>query len=361
MTPKEEKSFIHDHLQKWTTLKQTVRLSSAQKQAMHSTLSEYANLHSVTSSAIQTGSFTRLSFTTIIFSRAFVAGVLILMLVVGSGVGVTYAAGNSLPGQPLYAVKVDVAEPIQGALITSATGKADWQNELAERRLSEATTLAAQNDLASSTQTYLAEQASLHIAQSQQDSSMLAESGNTDAALAVRSDLEARLSAHSQLLALLDARLSANGDATTTSEVAQLLESVSQARVAVSLSREASEAALASGETSQSTGTTSPIAIRTSVSTTASTTPGDRAGIAFVTAQNTARRTEELNLFIQSATQLGLLPEASTTASTTELLHFRHKKDPSSVGSTSPTTSEATTSGAAVVSATSTPGLDLGL
>jgi hypothetical protein len=305
----------HNFIHKLNALKH-VRLSSVQKDAMRSTLISYADMHEVQSNAPELSGLKASPYTAFFFSRAFISAALIIVLIVSSGVGVTYAAGNSLPGQPLYAIKVNVAEPIQGALITSATGKADWQNELAERRLAEATTLAADNNLSSSTQAYLAAQAALHIQESENDSAQLADNGQGDSALAVRSDLEARLGAHARLLALLDAHLAASGDATTSDEVALLLQKVSQDQTTVSMSREASEVAI-SGNASTTPNAFAPAAT--------STTAG-RATIAFIAAQNASRHTEEQKLFMQNALRLGLISStsASSTASSTASTTPKH-------------------------------------
>src|ERR1700733_12811746 len=58
-----------------------------------------------------------------------------LALVVLAGTGTAYAAGNALPGQPLYALKVNIEEPVQGVFATSVQAQASWNAELASRRL----------------------------------------------------------------------------------------------------------------------------------------------------------------------------------------------------------------------------------
>ena len=244
------------------------------------------------------------------YPRAMVATTLILIILV-SGTGVSFAAENSLPGQPFYAVKVSVVEPIQGALITSPTDKAKWQNELASRRLTEASTLAAQNNLGTTTQEYLAQSVADHVALAQQDASQLSASGNNDAALGVQSDLEAKLTAHANFLSLVTPRLKATGDATSTViAVSSMLRVVNLQESKVQTSREATEIALG---------------VTPSVSSTpdsASTTPAEAQVIAFVDSQDTARHAEEAKIFNKSASLFRFLPsadtlESSTSASTT--------------------------------------------
>lgn len=229
---------------------------------MRENLSAYADLHAVHAKSSQESAF---SFTALLpsglsafsftafshkFSQRFslartvMAGALVLVLIGGSA-GITYAAEDSLPGQPLYAIKVSVAEPIQGALITTTLGKAQWQSDLASRRLAEATTLASQNNLATSTQEYLQNAVQTHVALAEQDANTLAASGNDSEALLVRADLEAKLAQHAGVFALIASKLDSEGDATTTTAVLALLQNVEAEKREVAFSREMTELALA--------------------------------------------------------------------------------------------------------------------
>jgi hypothetical protein len=59
-----------------------------------------------------------------------------LILVLGFGT-VSLAAERSLPGDFLYPLKVDVSEPLQGALILDKEEKVDFEAAMVERRLNE--------------------------------------------------------------------------------------------------------------------------------------------------------------------------------------------------------------------------------
>lgn len=70
----------------------------------------------------------------------------IIFLLTG-GAGVVRAASNSLPGDSLYSMKVDVIEEVQGLLIARNENRINWEIERTERRLNEATTLAKEGNL----------------------------------------------------------------------------------------------------------------------------------------------------------------------------------------------------------------------
>ncbi len=263
--PNKSDSLPKKFIQKLDTLKQSVSLSCNETQAMRERLVAYADMHVVPprTNIASAFVFSYKSF----YSRAFVAGLLIFILIITAATSVTYAAGNVLPGQPLYPIKVNVAEPIEGAVI-AATGNtselATWQNTLAERRIAEATTLASENMLATSTQAYLESQAEIHIARSEAYGAKLAAAGDVNEADAIRTDLEARLATHAKLLARIAPRLVAAGDATSTSQVATLLNDIRQTQGAISSGQdgEVSSVSSSSPVTASSTASTSPSSIR---------------------------------------------------------------------------------------------------
>jgi hypothetical protein len=124
-----------------------------------------------------------------------------LALVVLAGTGTAYAAGNALPGQPLYALKVNIEEPVQGSFATSAQAQASWNAELASRRLAEAAQLAATNQLTPAAQTAIAsgldqatENFDANIAQ------LATSSDNVATAANLESNMEATLAANTQVL-----------------------------------------------------------------------------------------------------------------------------------------------------------------
>jgi hypothetical protein len=67
-----------------------------------------------------------------------------LTLVLVVGVGTSYAAEHALPGEPLYALKVRVTEPIRGTFALTEVSKTEWDAEILERRIDEAEMLTAE-------------------------------------------------------------------------------------------------------------------------------------------------------------------------------------------------------------------------
>ncbi len=90
----------------------------------------------------------------VFFSPRAVALALVVALFASSA-GISYAAENALPGDVLYGIKVNVNEPLQGALNTSSSGKAAWAIRVAGERVKEAAALAASGRLSTSTQNEL--------------------------------------------------------------------------------------------------------------------------------------------------------------------------------------------------------------
>jgi hypothetical protein len=84
--------------------------------------------------------------------RAAVAFAVVLVITGGTA----YAAEGALPGDLLYSVKVDVNEPVTGALAFTPEAKAAWHTQVAETRLAEAEALAEKGTLDATTSNALA-------------------------------------------------------------------------------------------------------------------------------------------------------------------------------------------------------------
>lgn len=73
--------------------------------------------------------------------------VLMVLVLVSLGGASTYAAAGALPGEPLYAVKVNVIEPVKGVLAITREAKAEFNASIALARVKEVEALAAKEQL----------------------------------------------------------------------------------------------------------------------------------------------------------------------------------------------------------------------
>lgn len=131
---------------------------------------------------------------------------LALALILTIGVSTSYAAEGALPGDPLYAFKVNVNEPIEGSLALSASSKVAWQVELANRRLAEAEKLAVKGELTPAVTAVAATQLAAsteHVAVA--IAKLHKDSGDVVAVAAAQAQFETSLSAHAQVLTALTA------------------------------------------------------------------------------------------------------------------------------------------------------------
>lgn len=128
----------------------SVHLSDAEKARMRNVLRSYMRFHPLPE-PVTTYTITR-DWTLFLYRP--VAASLVLVLVVGSGV--SYAAEGALPGDALYTIKTSVNEPVKVALASTAAEKAEVEIELTERRIAEATALAADDRLDDATEARLA-------------------------------------------------------------------------------------------------------------------------------------------------------------------------------------------------------------
>lgn len=138
------------------------------------------------------------------------AGAFAALLLLAGG-GVSFAAENALPGDPLYAVKRAVNEPVQAALAVGTGAKASWSAEQAARRLAEAEQLASRGTLDAKTAQSLGADFEKSAQAAADQIAALKETRPDDAAVAAVK-LSASLSAHESILGSL-------GDAGGASDV----------------------------------------------------------------------------------------------------------------------------------------------
>lgn len=126
---------------------------------------------------------------------------IIIALVLASGGGVSYAAEGSLPGDPLYGVKVNVNEEVRSALAVSAESQALWDARRAERRLEEAEKLAIKGRLDAENEARLEQEFQAHTEDSKKQTDRLEAKEDHKTRAEVHAYIEARLRAHQHILA----------------------------------------------------------------------------------------------------------------------------------------------------------------
>lgn len=175
-----------------------VSLSSVEKERMLHIVSEYVSLQPVSHKMGRASAGRASSFMYVgIFTRP-IAAVLVVGIIL-SGAGVSYAAESAVPGDVLYPIKVSVNEEVRSAFAQGHEKKAEWEAVRAERRLEEAATLAVQGTLDDARREYLATRFERHADAVVSNAGALEES-DAPAALDIVTGFEARLAAHEALL-----------------------------------------------------------------------------------------------------------------------------------------------------------------
>lgn len=124
-----------------------------------------------------------------------------LVGLVAVGSGTVMAAENSLPGEPLYSLKVSVTEPVRQALAVTPEAKARWSVEVVERRLAEAERLDASGRLDGQKKKEVESRLKKDAETATRNVADLGRTENLPATAAViGSDLEASLRGHGQRL-----------------------------------------------------------------------------------------------------------------------------------------------------------------
>lgn len=170
---------------------------------------------------------------TIIKNRPMPIVALITLLALLGG-GTSFAAESALPGDFLYSVKVKVNEPVAAALHLSEDSKARFQAELAEKRLNEASALAAEGRLNSENEIELEGAFRSSAGNVETHLKSLESSGSTSTADEIGADFEDALRAYI-------AALQAGASSTGTDNLGRILSSVNLAIKASGRNRHGSE------------------------------------------------------------------------------------------------------------------------
>jgi hypothetical protein len=126
----------------------TIKLSQNEKQAMRAAV--YAAIEEIPTPVHEVYTVRAVRSTYMWFSPRFALPFAVL-LVMGLGTGTAFAAQGALPGDILYPVKIHVNEAVEVALATTPAQKAQTEESIADLRVVEAQTLAAQGRLDATT------------------------------------------------------------------------------------------------------------------------------------------------------------------------------------------------------------------
>lgn len=170
-----------------------IRLTQNEKKAIRSRLAAYLEQHPVQQdqNALILHRFT--------FKFSYVAMALILTVVLSS-TGISYAAEGAVPGDLLYPVKVDVLEPLHAAVVLTPTAKLQWEVTKVDRRLKEAEALIQRDSLSPAISTNLSQRVQNTANTIDRHIASLKANDNFAAAAGATSALSAILQAHAEVL-----------------------------------------------------------------------------------------------------------------------------------------------------------------
>ncbi len=204
-----------------TTSGNEYSLSASERARMTHTIREYM-AHKPIPQA-QSGSSAAM-FSWLSFIHTPVALALVMMLVFGSSV--SYAAESALPGDVLYPVKTLVNEPVRVALATDAEASARVHIDLAERRIEEATILAAEGNLDEETHDELTKSFESHASAANDNIAKTKDSEDSSASVELATTFENRLSAHEAVLAEIEIEIEDESGVTHTHKLADAIRTI---------------------------------------------------------------------------------------------------------------------------------------
>lgn len=184
-----------------------VRLSSRRKQEIKAGLSRFIEVSEIVR-AHDMGRHVSQSNAFLSFFTKPMSILLMLALLLGVGGSTSLAAEYALPGDILYPVKVDFNEKIATVFSFNAEARAQFEAQLAGRRLEEASILASQEKLNDATQADLSLRFERQAKGVKLKIHNLDISGNANAAANVASEFETSLKSHRAVFNKLNATTS---------------------------------------------------------------------------------------------------------------------------------------------------------
>lgn len=201
---------IEEELEK---IGQTVSLSTMEKEVHREALKSFVKTGPVFSPFMQM----------IRYSAAFA----IAVIIVGGG-GTSTLAALSLPGTPLYTLKLTILEPIRGTLAVSLDQKADLEIEFVNDRLEEYAEISTRTGVSEETSTLVLASLTNHVNRAQGAIEKLEEEGNTEGAFRANAKFQSLLEVHADVLVSLESNQADTQEQTAsiTSHVDESLRAV---------------------------------------------------------------------------------------------------------------------------------------
>lgn len=149
--------------------------------------------------------------------------VIALLLIGGSGIGISFAADHSLPGDLLYPVKIHVNERLRARLIKSPVDRARFAVDTTSKRLQEAETLAQRAKLGPKESAAVIAQFRSQMNDAERQLSSLP----IGTARGVRMELKAALRAHDSVITAM----TGSGEEAQSKQLAELTADIHSARI----------------------------------------------------------------------------------------------------------------------------------
>ena len=165
---------------------------------------------------------------------------IMLVVLVSSGTGLSYAANEALPGDPLYGFKISVTEEIK-TITMGADARAEYEVERAAKRLEETAQLALTGRLDHAAEAIITEQLIKHTEKAK-EYAQKARTEKPETPVTVAADISSELSAHTQVLTEIKEIKQING------ELSAILETTEEKLVEAEKDEEEALATLAETE-----------------------------------------------------------------------------------------------------------------
>lgn len=160
-----------------------------------------------------------LSFAELFTWKKLMPALIILTLAIFAGGGASFAAEQSLPGDLLYPIKIEINEKVKAAFAANPKAKTELEISFVNSRLDEAEKLASRGALKADVAARLGASARVHAEKAGAEVKKIESSGDSRAALELSSNLETPLKVHARILEKMSEKAAVSGDAKAESVI----------------------------------------------------------------------------------------------------------------------------------------------